>query len=109
MVYTHFENILVPEDNPKKSYTNKYQKHIPCKSWNIWRTHYINMVDKGRKLYERNGRKTIVDNDGILWFNEKYIEEGLDYKNLREIARKYNSNHRKLRYELLGEPKNNAI
>ena len=32
MVYTDFENILVPEDNPKKSYTNKYQKHIPCKS-----------------------------------------------------------------------------
>ena len=63
------------------------------------------MVDIGRKLYERNGRKTIVDNDGILWLKEKYIEEGLDYKNLQEITRKYNSNHRKLTYELLGEPK----
>ena len=32
MIYTDFESSLVPEDNgkqnPKQSYTNKYQKHI---------------------------------------------------------------------------------
>ena len=35
-----------------------------------------------RKPYEGNGVEAIVDNDGILWLNEKHIEEGLDHKNL---------------------------
>ena len=34
IIYADFESILVPEDNgkqnPKESYTNKYQKHIAC-------------------------------------------------------------------------------
>ena len=34
MIYADIENILVPEDNvkqnPKESYTNKYQKHVSC-------------------------------------------------------------------------------
>ena len=34
MIYANFESILVPEDNrkqnPNESYTNKYQKHVPC-------------------------------------------------------------------------------
>ena len=30
----------------------------------------------------------IVDNDGILWLNEKHIEEGLNHKNLREVSTK---------------------
>ena len=34
MIYADFESILMPEDNgkqnPKESYTNKYQKHIAC-------------------------------------------------------------------------------
>ena len=33
-IYAAFESILVPEyngkQNPKESYTNKYQKHIAC-------------------------------------------------------------------------------
>ena len=28
-----------------------------------------------RKTFERNGVKKIIDNDGILWLNEKHIEE----------------------------------
>ena len=59
------------------------------------------MVDISRKMYERNGTETIVDNDGTLWLNKKHIEEGLDHNNLREITTKYNSNHRKHRYELV--------
>ena len=39
--------------------------------------------------------ETKVDNDGILWWNEKHVEEGLDHKKLREITIKYDSNHRK--------------
>ena len=44
------------------------------------------MVDISRKTYEKNGVETIIHNDGILWLNEKYIEEGLDHKNLGEIT-----------------------
>ena len=44
------------------------------------------MVDISRKAFERNDTETIVNNDGILWLNEKHIEERLDNKNLREIT-----------------------
>ena len=36
------------------------------------------------KSYERNGIATMVDNDRILYLNLKYIEEGLDHKNLQD-------------------------
>ena len=36
------------------------------------------MIYISRKTYERNGIETIVDNDGILWLNEKHTEEELD-------------------------------
>ena len=58
------------------------------------------MVDISRKSYERNGIETIIDNDEILWLNEKHIEEELDHKNLQEITTRYNSNQRKRKYEL---------
>ena len=61
------------------------------------------------KRYEINGIATIVDNDGILWLNEKHIEEELDQKNLQEITIKYYSDHRKHRYELENEPKKNGM
>ena len=61
------------------------------------------MVNISRKTYERNGIDKIIDNDGILWLNEKHIEEALDHKNLWEITTKYNSNDRKHRYELKEE------
>ena len=38
------------------------------------------MVDVSRRAYERNGIKAIVDNDEILWLNDRHIEEGLDHK-----------------------------
>ena len=47
------------------------------------------MVDIIRKTYERNGIEILVDNDEILWLNEKHIEEGLDHKNLQK-NRNYN-------------------
>ena len=67
------------------------------------------MVDISRKSYERNYIKTIVDNDELLWLNEKHIQERLDHKNSRDITIKYHSHHRKHRYELVTKPKNNAI
>ena len=33
------------------------------------------MVDISRKRYERNCIETIVDNDRMLWLNEKHTEE----------------------------------
>ena len=44
------------------------------------------MVEKNVRTYEKNGIEAIVDNDGILWLNEKHIEKGLEHKNLREIT-----------------------
>ena len=39
-IHANFESILVPEDNekqnPKESYTNKYQKHIACSYGYKW-------------------------------------------------------------------------
>ena len=61
------------------------------------------MIDISRKTYGGNGIKTIVDNDGTLWLNEKRIEEGLDHKNLRENIIKYYPDRRKHRYELDNE------
>ena len=63
------------------------------------------MVDISRKTYEKNGAETIVDRDGILWLNEKQIEEELDHKTLGEIAVKDNSDHTKHRYKLKNKTK----
>ena len=63
------------------------------------------MVDINRKMYERNGAETIVDREGILWLNEKQIEEELDHKNMRVTKVKYLSDHRKHRHELVDAPK----
>ena len=49
------------------------------------------MVDISRGTYGRNGIEAIVDNDGILWLNEKHIEEGLYHEKLREVTVKYHS------------------
>ena len=50
-------------------------------------------------LYERNGVNTVVDNDCILFSNEKNIEDGLDHQHLRDITIKYHSDNRKTIYE----------
>ena len=44
-----------------------------------------------------------------LWLKEKHIEKGLDHKNLREIATKYHSDHRKHKHDLVTKPSNNEI
>ena len=62
------------------------------------------MVDISRKTYERNDIATTVDNDGIMKLNEKHIE-GLNHENLQDITRKYHSNDRKHRYDLVTKPK----
>ena len=46
----------------------------------------MKIVDICRKIYERNGIKRAVGNNGILWLNEKHLEEGLDHKSLQEIT-----------------------
>ena len=44
-------------------------------SSNFCGIHYLDMVDISRKTYERNGIETIVNNDGMLWLNEKHIKK----------------------------------
>ena len=58
-------------------------------------------------MCEGNGIETIVAYDEILCLNEKHIEEELGRKHFREITIKYHSVHRKHKYELVHEPKNN--
>ena len=40
------------------------------------------MINIRRETYESNGMETKVDNDGILWLNERHTEEELDHKRL---------------------------
>ena len=63
------------------------------------------MVDLSRRTYKRNDIEKIVDNDGILWLNEKHIEEGVDNENLRKVTVNYHSDHRKHRGKLTDQPK----
>ena len=51
-----------------------------------------------------NGVEVIIDN-GVLWLNEKHIEEGLDHANLIVLTKKYHSDYRKHRHELVSKPK----
>ena len=54
--------------------------------------------------YQRNIKnfvEAIVDNNGILWLNKKNIEEGLSHSNLPVITRKYHSDYKKHRYQLV--------
>ena len=53
--------------------------------------------------YQRNIKnfvEVIVDNNGILWLNKKNIE-GLSHSNLPVITRKYHSDYKKYRYQLV--------
>ena len=56
----------------------------------VWNTLYKNSWYKQKKVLE-NGTETIADNDGILRWNEKHIEKGLDHKCLQDITIKYHS------------------
>ena len=53
------------------------------------------MVDITRKNYERNCIETKVDNYGILWLNDKHIEEGLGHKG-QETTKKYGLNKKNI-------------
>ena len=63
--------------------------------------YFKNMVDISRETYKRKCRnnRTIVDNDGILWWKEKHIEEVLDHKNVLMTIGKDLSTYRKHRYK----------
>ena len=59
--------------------------------WNM----LINMVEISKRTYKRNGLEIIVNSDGILWLNEKHVEEELDYGNLRVTTVNYLLEHKK--------------
>ena len=63
------------------------------------------MFNVDKETYENSDIEAIVDDIGMLWLNEKHIEEKLNHKNLPAITNKYDQVHKKHRYELVNEPK----
>ena len=62
------------------------------------------MVDINKK-HENNDIEVIVDGIGMLWLNEKHIEEKFGHKNLPATTNKYDPVYKKHRYELVNKPK----
>ena len=58
-----------------------------------------------RETFERLDEEKITDNNGILWWNEKHIEEELYYKNMQWITMKNHLEYIKHSYEPVDEPK----
>ena len=52
-----------------------------------------------------NNIEVIVDDNGILWLNEKYIEEKLNHENLRAITTKCHLDYRIHKFELVDKLK----
>ena len=48
------------------------------------------MVDISRRTYERIGIEIVVDNDAILWLNEKPVVGGLDHKICGKVQQNIN-------------------
>ena len=57
------------------------------------------------KSFENNDIEEMIDNNGTLQLNRKHIKERLDHKNLPISTRKYCSDYRNQRFELIDEPK----
>ena len=85
-----FHDKFVSVNNVLREYSVLKKKK---KSWDFCVIYNINTVDISRKTYRRNGIERIVDNDRILWLNEKHIEQRSDHKDLREI---YNTDMNKI-------------
>ena len=73
MIYADFESILVPKNNekqnPKESYTNKYQKHVAC-------SYYCKLVgadDKFRKPFKTYLGKVQFTNILVIWLKKVNI------------------------------------
>ena len=81
MVYADFESMLVPEDNrkqnPKESYTNKYQKHIAC-SYGNRLVCFDNQFSKSFKTY--------LGQDVVYNFINSMIKEN---KYCSDVIKKY--------------------
>ena len=63
------------------------------------------MVNISKETYENNNIEVIVHSIGMLWLNEKHIEEKLGLKDLLAIRNKYDPVYKKHRYELVNRPK----
>ena len=63
------------------------------------------MVDINKQTYENTEIEVILDGTGMLWLNEKHIEEKLGHKNLPVITYKYDPVYKKHKYELVDKPK----
>ena len=57
-----------------------------------------------KRTFRRNGIE-VKDFDGIMWLNEKNIEEQLGHAHLVAITRRYSPEYKKHRYEFVDNPK----
>ena len=95
---------FVSVNNVLRVYNQMKEEIKVSRNFCLWNTLY-KYGWYNHKNIRKNGIETIVDNDEIFWLNEKHIEQGRGYKNLQEISIKYQTDHRKHRYELADEPK----
>ena len=97
---------MVLQNNAFREYyeMNKEIKNSEASVNTIYKYDWIS-----RKTHKRNCIETIVNNDEILWLNEKHIEEGLDHKNVQQITTKHHSDPRKHWCERVEEPKKQSI
>ena len=60
-------------------------------------------------VLEKHGENVaeVIVVNGRKWLNENYIKLGLDHANLTVITKRYPSEYRKHRYELVDEPRRN--
>ena len=74
---------MVLQNNAFREYyeMNKQIKNPEASVNTIYKYDWIS-----RKTHKGNFIETIVNNDEILWLNEKHIEEGLDHKNYNKIS-----------------------
>lgn len=59
------------------------------------------MINIRGETYEQNKIETLFDHHERLWLNETHIGVELGYSGLQNTARKYYSDYRKYRFELI--------
>ena len=50
------------------------------------------MVDINKETYENNGIEVITDKFGVLWLNERHVQQKLELKNLPALTNKLMEN-----------------
>ena len=63
------------------------------------------MFVRTKETYENSGLGVIIESNGSLWLNEKNEKETLGHEDFPVVTRKYHSDYRKHKFEIVGESK----